>query len=232
MYTRIVRRRLVFSTANVVDFELEKLTPKRRDLVLYELGVRLADAIVVQTEEQVELCMTAFGRRPLLVKSISMPSATKAEPPEAFLWVGRLVSYKRPLEYIALAEALPEARFWMVGVPSANDDHPLSMTKAVTVAATRVPNLQLLPPRSHAGVQELMSRAVASVNTADFEDMPNVLLEAWWFSIPALVLTHDQSGICAEYRLGAAYTLLHTARPRPFFEDGSACSLSNRWWQR
>ena len=139
MYTRIVRRRLVFSTANVVDFELEKFTPKRRDLVLYELGVRLADAIVVQTEEQVELCMTAFGRRPLLVKSISVPSATKAEPPEGFLWVGRLVSYKRPLEYIALAEALPEARFWMVGVPSANDDHPLSMTKAVTVELVGFP---------------------------------------------------------------------------------------------
>ena len=129
-YTRIVRRRLVFSTANVVDFELEKLTRKRRDLLLYELGVRLADAIVVQTEEQVELCKLAFGRRPVLVKSISMPSATKAESAEAFLWVGRLVSYKRPLEYIALARALPEARFWMVGVASSSDDHagcPLRM---------------------------------------------------------------------------------------------------------
>jgi glycosyltransferase involved in cell wall biosynthesis len=202
LYTRFVRRRLVFSTANVVDFEIEKLNDKRRDLLLYKLGVRLADAIVVQTEEQVDLCVTAFGRRPGLVKSIAIPSATMAEPPEAFLWVGRLVSYKQPLEYIALARALPEARFWMVGVPSQNDEHPMSMTEEVQVAANQIPNLELLAPRPHAGVQELMSRAVASVNTADFEGMPNVLLEAWSLGIPALVLTHDPGGVVATYGLG------------------------------
>jgi glycosyltransferase involved in cell wall biosynthesis len=201
-YTWLARRRLVFSTANVVDFEIEKLTPKRRDLLLYELGVRLADKIVVQTEEQIELCMEAFGRRPVLIKSIANPSVTMAEPAEAFLWVGRLVSYKQPLEYIALAKALPEATFWMVGVPSPNDDHPMAMTEDVRVAASEVPNLELLGPRSHARVQELMSRAVASVNTADFEGMPNVLLEAWSLGIPALVLTHDPSGVVAAYGLG------------------------------
>src|SRR5262249_8464716 len=86
LYTRVVRRRLVFSTANVVDFEIEKLNDKRRDLLLYKLGVRLADAIVVQTEEQIALCMEAFGRRSVLVKSIAVPSDIKAEPAEAFLW--------------------------------------------------------------------------------------------------------------------------------------------------
>ena len=47
-----------------------------------------------------------------------------------------------------------------------------------------------------------MSRAVASVNTADFEGMPNVLLEAWSFGIPPLVRTHDPSGVVTAYRLG------------------------------
>jgi glycosyltransferase involved in cell wall biosynthesis len=201
-YVRIVRRRLIFSTANVVDFEIEKLTPKRRDLLLYKLGVRLADSIVVQTEEQVELCTRAFGRRPVLINSIATPSATKAESPEAFLWVGRLVSYKRPLEYIALARALPEARFWMVGVASSSDYCGLSLPDEVRAAASELPNLELLPPRSHAGIQELMSRAVASVNTADFEGMPNVLLEAWSLGVPALVLAHDPGGVVATYRLG------------------------------
>jgi glycosyltransferase involved in cell wall biosynthesis len=43
---------------------------------------------------------------------------------------------------------------------------------------------------------------VASVNTADFEGMPNVLLEGWARGIPALVLTHDPGGVVSRERLG------------------------------
>ena len=48
-----------------------------------------------------------------------------------------------------------------------------------------------------------MSRAVASVNTADFEGMPNVLLEGWSRGVPALVLRHDPGGVISAYGLGA-----------------------------
>ena len=48
-----------------------------------------------------------------------------------------------------------------------------------------------------------MSRAVASVNTAEFEGMPNVLLEAWTRGVPALVLSHDPGGVVGTYRIGA-----------------------------
>lgn len=201
IYTRLARRRLVFSTANVVDFELDKITRKRRDLLLYGLGVRLANEIVVQTEEQVDLCRAVFGRNATLIKSIAPASLDAPRPPEAFLWVGRLVSYKRPLEYIALAKAVPDAEFWMVGVPTLGDDHEVPVA-IVTAAARELRNLELLPTRSNAGIGELMSRAVASVNTAEFEGMPNVLLEAWSRGIPALVLHHDPGGVVRSHRLG------------------------------
>lgn len=202
VYARLSRTRLIFATANVVDFDYEQITPKRRDLVLYRLGVRVADAIVVQTEEQVDMCQSAFGRRPVLIKSIEPLAGAHDHAPVAFLWVGRLVSYKRPLEYIELARALPEARFWMIGVPISHhvDDHEVAA--AAVEAARGVPNLELLEPMPHAEVGALMGHAVASVNTADFEGMPNVLLEAWARGIPALVLTHDPGGVVSRERLG------------------------------
>jgi glycosyltransferase involved in cell wall biosynthesis len=198
----MARRRLVFSTANVVDFDYSKLLAKRRDLAIYEVGVRLAAQVVVQTEEQVSLCERTFGRRPALIKSIAIPAEPQDTPPEAFLWVGRLVDYKRPLEYIALARALPEARFWMVGVPTPHGEDGRRLVEAVHAAAGELSNLKLLPPRSRAGVEALMGRAVASVNTADYEGMPNVLLEAWTRGVPALVLTHDPGGVVAAHGLG------------------------------
>lgn len=203
LYARLARQRFVFAISNVADFEPEKLMFKRRDLVLYKLGVRLADALVVQTEEQIELCHTAFNRQPVLIKSIAAPAEPQIEEPVAFLWIGRLAPYKCPLEYVELARAVPEAHFWMVGVPVPLKDGEEGLEGAVSAASADVPNLELLSPRSHSEIGKLMSRAVASVNTADFEGMPNVLLEAWSRGVPALVLTHDPSGVITSHGLGA-----------------------------
>jgi glycosyltransferase involved in cell wall biosynthesis len=200
IYAKLTRRRLVFSAANVVDFDATKVLGKGRDLVLYKLGVRLADSIVIQTEEQLGLCEAAFGRRAVLIKSIARLAERQDDEPEAFLWVGRLAAYKRPLEYIALARALPGARFRMVGVPEQQDDKEVA--RAVRAQASEVPNLEFLSPRPHGEVQQLMARAVASVNTADYEGMPNVLLEAWARGVPALVLNHDPGGVVERYGLG------------------------------
>lgn len=201
LYTKVARRRLVFSTANVVDFQFKQLARNRRDLFLYGLGVRLADAIVVQTEEQIPLCAASFRRAGHLIKSLSELAEPQQVAPDAFLWVGRLVSYKQPLEYLALASAVTEAKFWMIGVP-ALEEHERPLSDAVVQAACEIENLELLAPRPHAEVERIMERAVASVNTAAFEGMPNVLLEGWCRGVPALVLAHDPGGVVTKHDLG------------------------------
>lgn len=201
LYARISGRRMVFSSAADADFEIARLLPKRHDQLLYQLGVRLSDEVVVQTEEQLELCRRVYGRRPALIKSIATP-AEPQEDPAAFLWVGRLTAYKRPLQYVALAHALPDATFWMVGVPGtpgpANDE----LAAALAEQAALTPNLTLLPSRSHADVGKLIAEGVAAVNTSDFEGMPNVLLEAWSRGVPALALNHDPGGVIVSHGLG------------------------------
>lgn len=211
MYTKCFRRRLMFSTANVVDFNFSQIARTRRDVLLYHMGIRLADGIVVQTEEQVTMCQTAFGKCPHLIPSLAPAVGLQPGQPEAFLWIGRLVWYKQPLAYVELAKAVPEAQFWMVGVP-ANDENEASLAEEVRSAAQAVPNLEMLEPRPHTRLGELMGRAVASVNTASFEGMPNVLLEAWSRGVPALVLNHDPGGVVTREGLGG-------------FADGSANRL-------
>lgn len=202
LYARITGRKLVFASANVVDFAYEEMTRKKYMLFMYHLGVRLADDVVVQTEEQVSLCEARFGRRPTLIRSMEPLAGAQATSPEAFVWVGRLVSYKRPLEYVELARALPEARFWMLGVPIPHHKEDRLVMEAVIAGARAVPNLEILEPRPHEEVQSLMARAVASVNTAEYEGMPNVLLEAWCRGVPALVLSHDPDSVVTRYGLG------------------------------
>jgi glycosyltransferase involved in cell wall biosynthesis len=49
----------------------------------------------------------------------------------------------------------------------------------------------------------LVDGAVAVVNTADFEGMPNTFLEGWARGVPALALTHDPDDVIERHRLGA-----------------------------
>ena len=50
---------------------------------------------------------------------------------------------------------------------------------------------------------DVVGRAVAVVNTAEFEGMPNIFLESWARGVPALALRHDPDGVIECHRLGA-----------------------------
>ena len=109
-FCAVHRRRLIFSAANDLDFDFGRPDRSRWQLAAYRPALRSADIVVAQRAEQHELARAA-GLAPLEV----IPSfAEQAEPsradPEAFLWAGRLVDYKRPLYYVRLAEALPKVR--------------------------------------------------------------------------------------------------------------------------
>jgi glycosyltransferase involved in cell wall biosynthesis len=230
VFARLLRRRFIYSSANISDFvnvgsvgasepdaastgpstprdagselDFSRFWRTRREWQLLQLGIRFADEIVVQTEEQVRLCEERFGRSPALIRSIAEPAPQRDGEPEAFLWIGRLVSYKRPLAYIELARALPQARFWMVPVPPEHAPET-DLMAAFDRAATSVQNLELLAPRPRRELMDVMDRAVAVVNTADFEGMPNIFLEGWARGVPALAFGHDPDGLIERHGLGA-----------------------------
>src|SRR5207244_3795759 len=110
-------RRFVFSSANNFDF-LPRPQASRLQSALYRFGVRRADAVVVQSAEQVDLARKAFPEIRDLVHIASFaddPSPPGAAgTPEAFVWAGRLIDYKRPGLFLDLAAALPHARFVMI----------------------------------------------------------------------------------------------------------------------
>jgi glycosyltransferase involved in cell wall biosynthesis len=164
------------------------------------LCVRLADEIVVQTAEQAVLCENRFGRRASVIRSISEPAERSAAEPEFFLWVGRVVDYKRPLEYVELARAFPDAQFHMVTVLPT--DYDVKLYSEIRRAAAELSNLRLLPPCARDQLGTLIDSAVAVVNTADTEGLSNVALEAWARGIPALALSHDPDSLIEHHALG------------------------------
>jgi glycosyltransferase involved in cell wall biosynthesis len=203
LVARGLGRRFVYSSANVIDFDYARLEPKKINVWGYELGVRIASGVVVQTDEQAALARRQFGRQASVIRSVAAPAAPAAPAAsrDAFLWIGRQVSYKRPEDFLRLAEALPHARFGMLSVPSTGPGGERGAEMRERAAA--LGNVEWLAPRPHAEVLELMNSAVAIVNTADYEGMPNIFLEGWARGVPALALHHDPDGVIERERLGA-----------------------------
>jgi glycosyltransferase involved in cell wall biosynthesis len=201
-FCKLHRRAFIFSSSNISDFTLEKMS-SRRNRLLYRTGIRLADVAVVQSQDQVVLAHDAFPRlRVVRIPSFAepAPAMTDGSPePDAFLWFGRCVAQKQPMSYVALARALPQARFVMVPVPEAASSRELDELRA---AARDVTNLTLLDPRPHAKMMELISSAVAVVNTSVLEGMPNTFLEAWARGTPVLTLEFDPDEVVARNGLG------------------------------
>lgn len=205
-FSKIRRRALVFSSASVSDFTLERMSG-RMNRALYGLGVRLADAVVVQSDDQLSLARKTFPslRRVVHIPSLAEPAppvATKDRPaPEAFLWFGRFVTYKRPMRYVELARTVPDARFVMIPVP---DEASSAELAELRTAAGSVANLELLDPVPHEDLLELVASAVAVVNTSVLEGMPNAFLEAWARGVPVLTLQFDPDRVVERHALGIA----------------------------
>ncbi len=203
LYGRRNGRRVIFSASNVSDFTMEKMSG-RPQRALYGLGLRAADAVVVQSEDQRELALRAF---PSLPRVVPIPSfaelapETSPHPGEAFLWFGRAVAQKQPERYVELARCLPEARFRMILVDDGGDG---KIVESVRADAAGLENLELLDPLPHASLAPLVARSAAVVNTSTLEGMPNTFLEAWAGGVPVLTLQFDPDELVARHDLGVS----------------------------
>jgi glycosyltransferase involved in cell wall biosynthesis len=194
-------RALVFSASSATDFEARPPLPTPLSLLAFRMGRRAAHELVAQTDDQMAIAKDQLNRSPRLIRSLCEPASASGAEPEAFLWIGGLIDYKDPLAYAALAERVPEARFWMIGTDRGGEWGALA--DEVRAAAARLPNLELLPPRNRDELLDLYPRSVAVVNTSVFEGFPNTFMEGWARGVPALSLRVDPDRVIERRGIGA-----------------------------
>jgi glycosyltransferase involved in cell wall biosynthesis len=101
------------------------------------------------------------------------------------------------------------------------DEQNHGLARKVVERCRNVTNIELLDSRPRTELLGLIESAVAMVNTADYEGMPNIFLESWARGVPALSLIHDPDGVIERESLG-------------FFADGSPerfAAQARRLWQ-
>jgi glycosyltransferase involved in cell wall biosynthesis len=200
-FAKAFRRRFVFSSSSELDFDYARPGRNARVLRANRASMAHADRLVVQTDAQRALATAALGDvDPVVIPSFAEPAEPATGEAHHFLWINRLVPYKRPERFMELAEALPEARFTMIG--ASTEESPEGYEEEVRRAAARVPNLELLAPRPREELLAEVRRAAAVVTTSSVEGMPNTFLEAWARGVPVLSLEVDPDRRLADDGLG------------------------------
>lgn len=203
LFARLRRRSTLLSGSNDIDFMPEQRARSRIGARVYRWAIGSSDLIVAQTRQQLEIARANFPRsRVETIPSFAEPAGLSRLEPEAFLWAGRLVPYKRPIKYLELAEELPDARFWMVGVETS--ETPKELSEEVRRRAARLGNVELLDPRPRSELLTLIERSIAVVLTSEYEGMPNVFMEAWMRGVPVATLSFDPDGRVGDKGIGVA----------------------------
>jgi glycosyltransferase involved in cell wall biosynthesis len=207
LFCMVRRRRLFFAASNDLDFILGRSDRSRLTERLYQLALKRATRVVVQSEQQLELTRKVVDDgRATLIPSFTEPASVRSPPGDdaPLLWVGRVIEYKLPLSFVDLAQALPEARFRMVAFLTG--ESPPALSEQLDKASQRAPNLEVVPQVRREQVLEWIARCTAVVSTSRYEGMPNVFLEAWTRGVPVISLHFDpddriareRTGICAD----------------------------------
>ncbi|MFH1739342.1 MAG: glycosyltransferase family 4 protein [bacterium] len=200
--------RFCFMTASLLDCR-NQLAQEGHPWVyqLYLWGLRRANLVICQNEEQQRLLSENFGIEAPVLRSACAPveddrPSAQSDKSRYVLWVGRCDPYKDPISFIQLARALPQISFEMVMPPGDYPDYAQQIDRELMGAY----NLQVRRQLPFHEMDWVFRRASVLVNTSTLEGFPNTFLEAMRVGVPLLsyrldpggFLEREGTGVCAQ----------------------------------
>lgn len=182
-------RRSIYAGASDSDFMPgQQLIQWRRDRWLFERGLAMVDAVVVQNQGQQDNCLRHYGRTATWVPSCyELPVDAHPGSGDTVLWAGNLWPGKRPDLFLELARRLPRYRFVLIGgIGIDATAEEVEYAESFRRAAASVSNLELTGFLPLAEAERHFDRAKVVVNTSVLEGMPNTFLQAWARGVPTV----------------------------------------------
>ena len=109
-----------------------------------------------------------------------------------------MAEVKQPELFVRLAEAIPEARFQMIGGHSGNQE----FYDRIKEKSKRIPNFEFLGVVPFNEINEYFSRASILANTSMFEGFPHSFIQAWMHYVPVVSLNADPDELLCKNGLG------------------------------
>jgi len=193
-----------FMTASLLDCRDQLAQEGRTRLYrAYRWGLRHAEIVICQNEDQRRLLRENFGIEAGVLRSVCAPVEGErflgsTEGDRRVLWVGRCDPYKDPVSFIRLARELPRVQFRMVMPPGDYPDYERRVEKELA----GLPNLSVSRGRPFREMETEFRGASVLVNTSTLEGFPNSFLESMRAGVPILSYRLDPGGVLAEQGAG------------------------------
>lgn len=233
-YCRRHGKQSIFASASNLDFVPgQQLIRYQRDRWLFERGLAMVDAVVVQNEKQKRLCAEHYARDATLIPSCySLPHGANPGHGDYVLWVAAMRRAKRPELLFEMAKRLPQRRFVMIGGPAGSLPGEREYFEDVRQHAATLPNVEFTGFLPLQKVETYFDRARVVVNTSGVngEGMPNVFLQAWARGVPTVAFTDTGSRLKGEpiYPIVTSVVEATSAIERMFTDDTYRARTSSR----
>ncbi len=203
-FCRANGRRFVFWLASHTDAVLSgpgRVRLPLKDRWLYRRGLRRADLVIAQTQEQASLLERGAGLSSVVIPNVwptmCEPLPPKPDPP-LVLWAARNIPLKRPHMALDVAERLPHIRFRLIGGASA--DHS-ALFESVQSRAHSIANVEVVGFVPFHQTDAHYQEASVLLCTSTVEGFPNTFLQAWDAGA-AVVSTYDPDEVLCKHQVG------------------------------
>ena len=202
LFCKMQERKLVFRVAHDTDcIPGEELIRFERDRKIYRYGLRNADLVVAQSEQQKELLRKNYGiDAPVVNMAVEMPESDPGERDIDVLWVNNIREFKRPDRLVEFARNNRDLRIVMIGGPC---DGSESLYERIMADSSQLDNLEFKGFVPYHEVNAYYRRAKVFVNTSVTEGFPNSFLQSWIRGTP-VVSFFDPDGVIEREGLGAS----------------------------
>jgi len=207
-YCRNNNCKLVWHVAGMDDvhkakFLFRNLGFPMLDKCLLEYGLRRADAIVAQSQDQVDALENNYHQQAAAIVRNFHPLPTeKVEKalPVTVVWVANLKRLKQPQLFVDVADKLrgSGAQFVMIGA----NQLPSREYSELQQRIDSNPTLKYIGALEQMQVNAYLSQSHVLVNTSVSEGFPNTFIQAWMREVAVVSLNADPDGLLACGKLG------------------------------
>jgi glycosyltransferase involved in cell wall biosynthesis len=210
LFCWMARKKYIFEVASNVLVNRKSFNKKMPDFSLATLSlgtfgtwldIKLSDAVIVQNNYQLKALRENYRKEGVLIRTM-LPRTGQTVPekpkPPVVLWVGSMAYVKRPELFVALANAVPEARFQMIGGPSGDYE----FSESIRRLSQSVPNLEFLGFIAFDKINDYFRKASVFVNTSLFEGFPHAVLQAWIHYVPTMCFNEISTSLLGRFKMG------------------------------
>jgi glycosyltransferase involved in cell wall biosynthesis len=206
LFCRQYRRKFIYRIAHDNDCDPGRLLIRlRRDMWLYEYGLRHADGILAQSLQQQDALRRNYGLSSEVARMLVGKPLRRIPYKDRdidVLWVNNIRQFKRPDLALDLAARAPDVSVHIVGGPNEPD-----LYDQIRHRADSLPNVTFHGAVSYHDVGPFYDRAKLFINTSDIEGFPNSYLQSWIRGTPVIAF-FDPDKILERERLGQAVKTL------------------------